>query len=222
MPRTAHKLHSVGQKTEYRILDAAEEVFARFGYEGARMEQIAERADVEKANIYYYFTGKEELYQALMEKVLVELVDEIRALLKNLDSESPWDRIDTFLDVFFRMVESHRGVISLAFGELLHPPRRTKDRSPVLVMLEQLESISKQVVAEGIETGAFRRQDPGQAVLSLEGILFFYFLLPDERLQRLIGGKNLIARPLNTGVGPFASRSANYSKNNRFYNNGAS
>ena len=44
-----------------RILDAARSEFAEKGFDGARVDEIAKRADVNKALIYYYFKGKDEL-----------------------------------------------------------------------------------------------------------------------------------------------------------------
>ena len=60
---TSTRQRRSGAATETRILEAAEVIFARYGYEGARMEQVAVQAGVEKANIYYYYknvvVGKE-------------------------------------------------------------------------------------------------------------------------------------------------------------------
>ena len=49
-----------------RILEAASKIFAEKGYDGARVDEIAKRAAVNKALIYYYFPkGKEELLERL-------------------------------------------------------------------------------------------------------------------------------------------------------------
>lgn len=186
---------SAGEKTRLRILDAAEEVFARFGYEGARMDQIAERAGVEKANIYYYFEGKEDLYRALTDRVLFELLNEVRNLLGRITTGDPWDKLDAFLDVFFRIVENHRGVITLAFGELLHPPK-DQDSPTFSPLLSQVEAIGMELLEEGMRAGRFRKQDAGHALITLEGALFYYFLLPDDRIEPLVGGAKYDAKVL--------------------------
>lgn len=48
----------IQQINQARILDAAEEIFALNGYRGAVLERIAERADISKANLLYYFKSK--------------------------------------------------------------------------------------------------------------------------------------------------------------------
>jgi AcrR family transcriptional regulator len=52
------------------ILDAAEEVFRRRGYEAARVEEIAERADMSVGSIYQHFDGKRVLYLTLVDRAL--------------------------------------------------------------------------------------------------------------------------------------------------------
>jgi TetR/AcrR family transcriptional regulator len=53
-----------------QILKAAEQVFAETGFTGATMAEIAEKADLPKANLHYYFGTKEELYRAVLANVL--------------------------------------------------------------------------------------------------------------------------------------------------------
>ena len=54
-------------QTRARILDAALRQFSQNGLAGARTEQIAEDAGVNKALLYYYFRSKDELYAAVIE-----------------------------------------------------------------------------------------------------------------------------------------------------------
>jgi TetR/AcrR family transcriptional regulator len=51
----------VGEANAGRILDAALSVFARLGFAGARVDQIADAAGMSKANLLYYFRTKEQL-----------------------------------------------------------------------------------------------------------------------------------------------------------------
>ncbi|MFT5709698.1 MAG: TetR/AcrR family transcriptional regulator [Halioglobus sp.] len=53
-----------------RILNGAEKVFAKKGYDGARMSDLAEAAGLPKANLYYYFGTKDVIYQTVIEELL--------------------------------------------------------------------------------------------------------------------------------------------------------
>ena len=57
-----------GAQRQKVILEAAAEVFARRGYEGARLEEIARTAGVSKALIYEHFEGKRELYAQIFRR----------------------------------------------------------------------------------------------------------------------------------------------------------
>src|SRR5215467_5793840 len=70
--------------TKARILDAAEEEFARNGLLGARTEDIAAKTGVTKAMIYYYFQSKENLYQAVLERALVSRIRQAQEI--NIES----------------------------------------------------------------------------------------------------------------------------------------
>lgn len=64
----------IRQKNEQLIISAAEEEFARHGYKGATVNNIAQRAGLPKANIHYYFNNKIELYAAVLSGI-IELWD---------------------------------------------------------------------------------------------------------------------------------------------------
>lgn len=57
-------------KTEEKILDSAKVIFMEFGLYGARMQQIADRAGINKALLHYYFRNKEKLFDRVFENAL--------------------------------------------------------------------------------------------------------------------------------------------------------
>ena len=58
------------QKNYQLILDAAEGLFARMGYDGASMSLIAKEAGLPKANVHYYFQHKENLYKTVLDRII--------------------------------------------------------------------------------------------------------------------------------------------------------
>jgi TetR/AcrR family transcriptional regulator len=60
---------AIREENEKAILDAAEEVFAEYGFSGASTGRIAERAGIPKANLHYYFPTKEELYRRVIDTI---------------------------------------------------------------------------------------------------------------------------------------------------------
>jgi TetR/AcrR family transcriptional regulator len=72
----------IRDRNEAAILEAAGELFARKGFDGTRIAEIAERSGLPKANVYYYFPAKEDIYKALIGKLLAgwdKALEELRA-----------------------------------------------------------------------------------------------------------------------------------------------
>ncbi|WP_072395163.1 TetR/AcrR family transcriptional regulator [Hyphomicrobium sp. CS1GBMeth3] len=65
---------------EGKILEAAEHVFAKYGFRGATTAMIAAKAGVTKPNIYYYFRNKEALYRKLLRSILAIWADSLRVI----------------------------------------------------------------------------------------------------------------------------------------------
>lgn len=101
-------------RTRTAILDAAEEVFRRDGFEPARIEEIAERADVSVGSIYTHFEGKRGLYLTLVERSL-ELFGQY--MLRSEDpSFTPLQRVLAGGDAYLRFHQEHPGAFQfLAF-----------------------------------------------------------------------------------------------------------
>ncbi|MDP2522986.1 TetR/AcrR family transcriptional regulator [Neptunomonas phycophila] len=72
--KDAPNVGRIRQKNEEVILRAAEEEFALYGFKGASMQKIADRAELPKANLHYYFKNKLGLYTAVL-KQAIELWD---------------------------------------------------------------------------------------------------------------------------------------------------
>jgi TetR/AcrR family transcriptional regulator len=65
------------------ILEAALDLFSRFGFRGTTLDQIAERAEMSKPNLLYYFKSKDDIYEAVLEKTLAEWLAPLTGLDPN-------------------------------------------------------------------------------------------------------------------------------------------
>src|SRR5436309_15577407 len=73
------------EKTRAGIVEAALEEFAHEGVTGARTDEIARSAGVNKALLYYYFKDKDGLYAAVLEQVISGLFTRVEAVLNRTD-----------------------------------------------------------------------------------------------------------------------------------------
>lgn len=65
-----YKPGKIREQNDLRILEAAESLFAIQGFKGTSMMQIAEKADLPKANVHYYFKSKSALYGKVLERII--------------------------------------------------------------------------------------------------------------------------------------------------------
>lgn len=81
----------IRQDNEALILLAAEQVFARFGFRGATMAQIAEAAALPKANLHYYFGNKQTLYLTVLDGILHDWLAPLDGFRPDADPKSVID-----------------------------------------------------------------------------------------------------------------------------------
>lgn len=78
----------IRQDNEAIILPAAERVFARFGFRGATMQQIADAAALPKANLHYYFGNKQNLYLRVLENILDDWLSPLEGISAQADPKT--------------------------------------------------------------------------------------------------------------------------------------
>ena len=94
-----------------RIIAAAREEYAKRGFSGARVEQIARRAGVNKQLLFYYYHSKRGLFQAVLGQAAGELEDALAALA--LPSGRPLDRLRRALEAQFDFLARHPELATL-------------------------------------------------------------------------------------------------------------
>jgi AcrR family transcriptional regulator len=73
----------MAENTEIAILEAAKKVFTERGYSGARMQEIADEAKINKAMLHYYFRSKEKLFQVIIEDTMALIIEKFGQALES-------------------------------------------------------------------------------------------------------------------------------------------
>ena len=163
-------------QTRARILDAAVRQFSASGLAGARTEQIAEEAGVNKALLYYYFKSKEDLYAAALEFVFEGVRTASIAVLEARASAG-----ERFLQIVLNQFDrafSYPDLQSLIQQEMVRLHQGEEHRMARMAkkffrpMWDKLE----EVLEEGIASGELIRVDPAQMRYAALGANALYFL----------------------------------------------
>jgi TetR/AcrR family transcriptional regulator len=171
-------------ETRERILEAALSEFSANGLAGARTEQIAVAAGVNKALLYYYFESKEKLYAATLEMVSARVRD--RSMAVFLRNASPGERLlRAALDHFDRIL-TQREFQSLMQQEMMRLQKGEEGFLPLLAkrVFSPLQAMYQSMVREGVESDELIDADWLQIELAALGANVFYFLsAPMRRLM---------------------------------------
>ena len=106
---------SRSEATEARILDAAEEQFAKSGLRGTRVREIALAAGVSPATLYIYFPSKTALYQAVLDRGL----QPVAGVLDAIDRDRPDADLGELIEGLLRHLAAHPSVSRLIYVEAL-------------------------------------------------------------------------------------------------------
>jgi len=175
-------------ETVARILAAAEKAFAEKGLAGARTDEIARSARVNKALLYYYFKSKEELYAAVVSS-LFEALRNVTESAAGLEAAYR-ERIIAFINGYFDFVIAHPNYPRLVQREMMSASDTAKAsivskyRMPTFRTLETM-------IREGIKAGEFHNMEPDQTVFTMIGMTVFYFAAAPTLSSVL--GRNLLS-----------------------------
>jgi AcrR family transcriptional regulator len=108
------------ERTREAILVAAENCFARLGFEGTSLQQIADAADVARSTPAYFFGSKEALYDAVLARVIARGQEAMaRAYAKADDERSAEGAVESYVDAFIDLLGHDRNFLSLIQREAL-------------------------------------------------------------------------------------------------------
>lgn len=163
-------------KTEQRIIEAATKVFLQKGMYGARMQEIASTAGINKALLHYYFRSKEKLYQHIF---LTEISRFLEALF---DAMQPIDDVylllKTFIYKYIDQIQRHPQVVRFILWEIQHGGESFN--KAFKQMMDDNPGKSIQTIIQKIKTAVQKKQilqvDPEHLIFNLIGMCIYTFV----------------------------------------------
>jgi TetR/AcrR family transcriptional regulator len=160
--------------TRKKLLSAARHEFARSGLAGARVDEIAARAGVNKQLLYHYFGDKDALYLAVLEWVYEEIRAHERTL--NLEGLPPEQAIKRLIESSFDYLALHPDFIVLLNDENRNRARHVRASLKIEDMHSPLVSMVSTILKQGVRAGTFRRGvNPVHLYISIAGLSYFFF-----------------------------------------------
>lgn len=156
--------------TEAKILEAATNVFVTKGMEGARMQEIADEAGINKALLHYYFRTKERLFEAIFSNVINMAFPQLTQILK---SDAPFvPKMEQVVDAYIALLRKHPFIPVFVLKELNRDPSglfklAVKYGLNPMVIINQLQ--------EAMDRGEIIRMDPRHLAMNIISMCVFPF-----------------------------------------------
>lgn len=160
------------EESRARILNSATKIFAEKGFDGSRIDEIAEDAGINKRMLYHYFGSKEDLYV----EVLRFNYDKIYILSKNVFNmaNDPKENVSRAVRAYFYFLAENEAFVRLTSWEALNGGRFAKKVIPQFFDLVELEF--DDLIKDGIKRHYFRPDiDIRQAIVSVQALCLNYF-----------------------------------------------
>lgn len=161
-----------GTSSEQKVLEAARLVFHQRGFAGARMEEIAKEAGINKALLHYYFRSKERLFDEVFKEAVMGFLPR---LMEILGGDMPLDmKIYKVVDFYCNTLVKNRDIPVFVLTELRQNPAKV-----VELISEQahhsLEKFMTQIQNE-VAQGNIKPIDPKHFFANLLSLLIFPFV----------------------------------------------
>jgi AcrR family transcriptional regulator len=148
------------------IVSRAAELFDREGYHTTNMNSVARAAGLQKPTLYYYFSGKSEILNVIHEEFIDILIDKQRSRAKeNLPAA---DQLRAVMGDVLELMDTHHGHVRVFFEH--HRELSEADQAAMKIKRDVYQALVEEIVARGIESGAFERVDVRLTTLALFGM----------------------------------------------------
>lgn len=156
-------------KKRKEILHTAAVVFKEMGYEAATVDDVAKRAMIDRASLYYYFKGKKDLFREMVGEATSDNVDMAESIAAS--DRTPEEKLRNLIVALFESYARHYPYLYVYLQEDMS--RLAQDNSPwsnnIIALNRRFDVAVTGIVKEGIDKGSFRSK--GSPKLIVAGIL---------------------------------------------------
>ena len=182
-----------------KILDAASSAFAEKGFAGARVDEIANRAGVNKAMLYYHVGDKEALYGEVLKQNFGRIEEALDEGLPNEGSAS--DRLRAAIAIVESAIATNPDHPRIVLREFASGASFLPDE--ILKRMLGLLTVVRDILEEGTASGEFRRTDPVMTHLSLIGAILMLSVASPLRERVIDLGSDVAFPTTDADVGRF-------------------
>jgi AcrR family transcriptional regulator len=158
----------VSEERRHQILNAAEEVFSKKGFDQARMEDIAEGTGLSKGTLYLYFKGKHDLIIAILDRIFQHEFKETEKLVAA--EQSAADSVRQFTELAIKDISRMMRLLPIAYEFLALAFRNRYVQHALKQYFNRYMDILVPIIQRGIDAGEFRLVDATEVAVAAGAI----------------------------------------------------
>jgi len=159
----------VTEERKSQILNAAEDVFTKKGFDEARMDDIAEETGLSKGSLYNYFKSKDDLIIAILDRIFQHEFRVFESL--DLTSMSATDAIWSFAETTSKDVKMMMRLLPITYEFMGLAFRNKFVQKAFKTYLNHYMDILIPVIQHGIDSGEFRPADAKEVALAMGAVM---------------------------------------------------
>ncbi len=160
------------ENTEERILNAAKEIFVEKGKDGTRMQEIADKAGINKSLLHYYYRNKEKLFASVFQFAFKQFAPKIMNVFK--EDDDLFTQIRNFITLYLDMISKNKFIPMFILNEV------NKNDASFVINVIKMSNINpveyREKVYSEIKKGTIREIDPNQLMVNIIAMCLFPFI----------------------------------------------
>ena len=173
-----------------KILDTAEPLFARFGFAGVGLREVADRVGMGKSSLFHHFPSKVRLYVAVLERVFREFDESLTSADRG---SAPLDQLHGWVEVVVQKLAEHPTWAALLLRSLFEGDVIDgEDQGRIDALFSRIIARVSSALDQGIAAGVIRPVSIPHTIQSLIGMTVFHFASGDL-------GEDLLGEPIYSG-----------------------
>jgi AcrR family transcriptional regulator len=154
----------VSDERKTQILDAAEHVFTKKGFDLARMDDIAGQTGLSKGTLYLYFKSKDDLIIAILDRIFAGIFKQLEARKDNQLSAA--QAVLQFTEEAIRDYKKMLRLMPVAYEILALAFRNKTVQTALNQYFRRYMQVLVPIIQRGIDSGEFRRVDPNEVAIA--------------------------------------------------------
>lgn len=161
------------KNTEGKILESAKEIFQTKGFAGAKMQEIADNAGINKGLLHYYFKSKERLFEYVFNIAAKHMLGKLNDILKE-DIEL-FPKIEKLIGNYISFLSKNTTIPNFIFQEINKNPDFFQERTKTLSSLDGVIFFKNQI-KKSVDKGEITDIDANQLIINIISISIFPFV----------------------------------------------